>query len=113
MTREELVKLAREVVAGIHRPDYCENPASFDPHEWVLEAMQRAYERGQRYTVPFVDERGRTIGDARVVGTQVIARVTDEQAALALRSSIGPNGVSVGYRVEVVEVPAESARDGR
>lgn len=44
--REDLVKLAREAAAGTHRPSYCENPASFDPHEWVLEAMERAYRRG-------------------------------------------------------------------
>ncbi len=46
MTREDLVKLAREAVAGAYRPSYCKNPAAFDPHEWVLEAMQRAYQRG-------------------------------------------------------------------
>lgn len=45
-TREDLVKIAREVVGGVHRPTYCENPAAFDPHEWVLEAMQRAYFMG-------------------------------------------------------------------
>lgn len=45
-TREDLVKLAREAAEGFHRPSYCENPASFDPHEWVLEAMQAAYKRG-------------------------------------------------------------------
>lgn len=44
--REDLVKLAREAVLGANRPNYCDNPASFDPHEWVLEAMQRAYNRG-------------------------------------------------------------------
>ena len=65
MTREDLVKLAREIVGGIHRPeDECStegidrcghlcplavtNPAAFDPPEWVLEAMKRAYERGDR-----------------------------------------------------------------
>jgi hypothetical protein len=46
-TREDLVKIAREVVTGPNRPIYCENPAAFDPHEWVLEAMHRAYLRGQ------------------------------------------------------------------
>ena len=46
MLREDLVKLAREAVAGPHRPSYCKNPAAFDPHEWVLEAMRAAYERG-------------------------------------------------------------------
>ncbi len=45
-TREELVKIAREVVTGTNRPTYCKNPAAFDPHEWVLEAMQRVYELG-------------------------------------------------------------------
>lgn len=48
MTREDLVKLARETVAGVNRPSYCRNPAAFDPHEWVIEAMARAYERGRR-----------------------------------------------------------------
>ncbi len=47
-TREELVTIAREVVTGTNRPSYCANPAAFDPHEWVLEAMQRAYWRGRR-----------------------------------------------------------------
>jgi len=46
ITREDLVKIARVVVTGPNRPSYCANPAAFDPHEWVLEAMQRAYERG-------------------------------------------------------------------
>lgn len=45
-TREDLVRIVRDVVTGANRPNYCENPAAFDPHEWVLEAMQRAYERG-------------------------------------------------------------------
>lgn len=47
MLREDLIRLAREAVGGVHRPSYCDNPASFDPHEWVLEAMQRAYNRGR------------------------------------------------------------------
>jgi hypothetical protein len=46
MMRDELVRLARLAAAGAHRPSYCDDPASFDPHEWVLEAMQRAYEEG-------------------------------------------------------------------
>lgn len=46
ITREDLVKLARNVVTGPHRPTYCANPAAFDPHEWVLEAMERAYNVG-------------------------------------------------------------------
>lgn len=43
MQREDLIRLAREAVGGVHRPSYCDNPASFDPHEWVLEAMKLAY----------------------------------------------------------------------
>jgi hypothetical protein len=48
ITREQLVKIAREAAGGISRPSYCANPAAFDPHEWVIEAMQRAYEAGGR-----------------------------------------------------------------
>lgn len=47
LQREDLIKLARAAVAGVHRPSYCENPASFDPHEWVLEAMELAYKVGR------------------------------------------------------------------
>jgi len=69
MTREDFIKLAREAAGGIHRPpSHCEgvyntpygttetvmiecehtirNPASYDPPEWVLDAMIRAYRRG-------------------------------------------------------------------
>jgi len=60
MNREDYIKLARCAVAGVHRPeDECSttdrdcpaavrNPASFDPPEWVIEAMQAAYNRGAR-----------------------------------------------------------------
>lgn len=48
MTLEKLVKMAREVVENAaYRPTYCENPASFDPHDWVIEAMRRAYTQGR------------------------------------------------------------------
>lgn len=47
MKREDLIKLAREAAGGPHRPGYCDDPATFEPHEWVLEAMQRAYNRGR------------------------------------------------------------------
>jgi hypothetical protein len=47
LTREQMVKVAREAAAGIHRPSYCENPSTFDPHEWVLEAIAEAYRLGQ------------------------------------------------------------------
>jgi hypothetical protein len=47
VTREDLVRIVRDVVTGVHRPDYCKYPTTFDPHEWVLEAMQRAYSAGR------------------------------------------------------------------
>lgn len=70
MEREEFVKMAREAVAGFNRPSVmceatftepfgatrtlrieCErsvrNPASYDPPEWVLDAMRLAYKRGR------------------------------------------------------------------
>lgn len=62
-------------------------------------------------TVPFVDERGRRIGDAVGDGCQIVARITDEGAAAELRASVGPRGVSVGYRVKVEPEP-ERARAG-
>jgi hypothetical protein len=69
LTHEDVVRIAREAVGGIHRPSAecegtytqpwgetvtvsiaCEhsvtNPASYDPP--VLEAMQRAYRRGRQ-----------------------------------------------------------------
>lgn len=51
-TREDLVRIARDVVTGTNRPTYCECPATFDPHEWVLEAMQRAYAAGRASMQP-------------------------------------------------------------
>lgn len=46
MTREDLIKLARLAVAGIHRPEDCENPVAYDPPEWVVEAMAAAWKAG-------------------------------------------------------------------
>lgn len=46
VTREELIKIAREAASGTYRPSYCDDPAEFVPHEWVLEAMQLAYNAG-------------------------------------------------------------------
>lgn len=40
--------LAREVVAGENRPSYCPDPATFQAHEWVLDAMRAAYDSGRR-----------------------------------------------------------------
>jgi hypothetical protein len=70
-TREDLVRIAREAAGGINRPAaHCEgtyvapwgatetvtvecehtirNPASYDPPEWVIDALRAAYERGDR-----------------------------------------------------------------
>lgn len=46
MNREQLVRIARDAAAGINRPSYCKNPSTFDPHEWVLDAMLAAYKAG-------------------------------------------------------------------
>lgn len=42
-----MIALVRNVVAGPHQPSYCSDPAIFEPHEWVLEAMFVAYTRGR------------------------------------------------------------------
>ncbi len=47
MTRDDMIALVRNVVAGPHQPSYCSDPAIFEPHEWVLEAMFVAYTRGR------------------------------------------------------------------
>lgn len=44
MTREELVRIIRDSVST---SDIEGNPATFDPPEWALRAVKRAYERGQ------------------------------------------------------------------
>lgn len=44
MTREDFVRIVRDVVSTSD----VDNPITFDPPEWVLRAVQRAYERGER-----------------------------------------------------------------
>jgi hypothetical protein len=46
MTRDDMIKLAREAIAGPHRPRYCTDPATFEPHEWVIGAMLAACKLG-------------------------------------------------------------------
>lgn len=48
MKREDLIKLAREAAGGPSKPSYCDDPATFEPHEWVLDAMRLAYAQGRR-----------------------------------------------------------------
>jgi len=93
VTREDAIRLAREVVertTDVH--EYHGIPARFDPHEWVIEAIQLAHHRG------FVEH-----------GVTVTARITDEQASLALRSGIGRSAFSCGYTVEAKADPAAPA----
>ncbi len=44
-TREDAVRLVRDSLAT---SDVEGNPATFDPPEWAIRAVQRAYERGDR-----------------------------------------------------------------
>jgi hypothetical protein len=44
VTREDFVRIVRDVVSTSD----VDNPITFDPPEWVLRAVQRAYERGER-----------------------------------------------------------------
>lgn len=41
-TREDLVRIVRDTIATSE----CDNPITFDPPEWVIRALARAYERG-------------------------------------------------------------------
>src|ERR1044071_7394022 len=42
ITREDLVRIVRDTIGTSE----CDNPITFDPPEWAIRAMQRAYERG-------------------------------------------------------------------
>jgi hypothetical protein len=46
VTRAQAIKLAQEAAAGDHRPSYNPEPATFEPHEWVVDAVLAAYRRG-------------------------------------------------------------------
>ncbi len=56
ITREQLVKIARDAVSGRsrvledgsvqHKLPAVECPDKFEPNEWVIEAMRIAYQRG-------------------------------------------------------------------
>lgn len=56
MTRSEAIAIARRAAGGKHQPSYCTTPASSEPHEWVLDAIEVAYERGRS------DEHDRVLG---------------------------------------------------
>lgn len=51
MSQHSHIEIIRKMMAEIPalRPSYCEDPASFEPHPWVLEAMQRAVEQSQQW----------------------------------------------------------------
>lgn len=101
--------VAREILADAAAKAH----ASGDPFNEIaasaIDVVLAALDQRPARTVPFVDESGRRIGDAVVDGCQIVARVTDDGAAAALRASVGPRGVSVGYRVEVKPEPATPA----
>lgn len=46
MNREDLIRLAREAAGGPSRPTYCQDPETFEPHDWVIDAMNSAYRCG-------------------------------------------------------------------
>lgn len=42
-TREDFVRIARDAIGTSE----CDNPLTFDPPEWALRAIERAYQRGR------------------------------------------------------------------
>lgn len=50
MTREDLIRIARTAVAGYNRPDDLDNPVTFDPPEWVIDALAAAWKAGAAST---------------------------------------------------------------
>lgn len=53
MTREDLIRIARAAVAGVNRPDDLDNPMTFDPPEWVIDALSSAWKAGAVERKPF------------------------------------------------------------
>ncbi len=45
LTADEILEIARNAAAG-DRPSYCPDPATFEPHSWVIAAIVEAYRRG-------------------------------------------------------------------
>lgn len=50
LTREDLVRIVRDTISTSE----CDNPITFDPPEWVLRAVRRAYELGASDTAAAV-----------------------------------------------------------
>ncbi|UGL61392.1 hypothetical protein [Xanthomonas phage DMF5-T1] len=60
--RTELVHLARlAAVAYGQQHSYTQTRAPFDPHEWVIKAMEQAWESGHSvgYNDAFADQEGK------------------------------------------------------
>lgn len=55
--REQFVKIARESLERADPTSHDANPATYDPPEFVLEAMQRAYSKGFEDGVKVESER--------------------------------------------------------
>lgn len=63
MTREEQVRIVRD---SLQTSDVDGNPATFDPPEWALRAVERAYnfghQRGEQYRQREIDDENRKPG---------------------------------------------------
>lgn len=46
-TREDLVRIARDALVA-HPHDHDADPVRYEPPDWLLDALKRAYERGDR-----------------------------------------------------------------
>lgn len=68
MDRNIAIGIAKDF-ASHHRPSYFTDRASFQPHEWVVEAIRAAYEtgrtdgRGTGYTEGYKDASEDLAGD--------------------------------------------------
>ena len=109
ITREQLVRIARDAAGGLNRPpNHCEgsyttpwgttetvtiecehtvrNPASYDPPEWILDAMRRAYLAGK--------------GDGQVAALRIALANAIQQCKLhnEEHGHVTPNDVIDGWR---------------
>lgn len=55
MTREDLIRIARDARGGLNRPENERNPMKYDPPEWLLDALRAAYRVWLNDAFRFVD----------------------------------------------------------
>lgn len=98
LKREAIVRIARQAASGPQRPTYCRNPDTFEPHEWVVEAIDRAYrlglEDGNAISIT-VSERGVSIRRPEIPGDII----EDEDGQKYVVTGTAPDGLPIAHAI--------------